>query len=71
MPTVERLLVYILPTRGNIAPIERQGVRVDLAVELALFGVADRAGLLGNDDDDGVGLFGEAEGGAVARAQGL
>jgi hypothetical protein len=50
-----------LPQRSAIE------IRDDISVEAE----ADRSALLGHDHDDGVGLLGDAEGGAVPRPEGL
>src|SRR5882724_8155195 len=41
----------------------------EVALDLAADGEADGAGLFGADNGDGVGLFGDADAGTVARAE--
>ena len=46
-----------------------EGFDGEVAGEAALFGDGDGAGLFGDDDDDGVGFLGEAEGCTVSGAE--
>jgi hypothetical protein len=60
------------PVAGFVASDEHLGqhgaefLDGDVAGEVAAVGVRDLAGFLGDDDDDGIGFLGQADGGAVA-----
>src|ERR1700755_1367709 len=57
---------------GQFHRLEEQaaeGADIEIANDIAAGDERDQPGFLGNDDDYGVGIFGDADGGAVAGAE--